>query len=100
MNILQFQWSNEQGDREFHVCQVDDVPRQGDTVVIEKEKEKEMIWGVVKAVVWAYKVTRITGVSPEMETACRPVVLLDDVQRRPTTEYPDGPDYERVVSKS
>ena len=98
MSILQFQWSNEQGDREFHICQVDDVPRQGDTVAIEKEGN--MTVGVVGAVVWTYKVARITDVSPEMQTTSQPVILLDDVRTRPAAEFPDNPGFERVASKS
>ena len=98
MIIIQFQWSNDRGDREFHICQVDDVPRQGDTVAIEKEGDMSV--GVVGTVVWMYKVMRITDVSPEMQTTCQPVILLDNVQTRPATEYPENPGFERVASKS
>lgn len=98
MNIIQFQWSNDRGDREFHICQVEDVPRQGDTVAIEKEGD--MTVGVVEVVVWMYKVTRITDVSPEMQTASQPVILLNNVHTRPATEYPYNPGFERVPSKS
>ena len=98
MNIIQFQWSNGQGDREFQLCQVDDVPRQGDTIVIGKGEDT--IIGVVEAVVWTYKVTRITEVSPEMQTTCQPVVLLSDVNTRPAIDYRGDLDYGRVVSES
>ena len=56
--------------------------------------------GVVETVVWMYKVTRITDVSPEVQTTCQPVILLDNVQTRPATEYPENPGFERVASKN